>query len=124
MAIFLEARTIVVDPQGQRLGDRLAQTQVIGGAGARDLVKSVQDWLMSLGRAVGQGGGWPPPCSGTNGGRAQPASCPMTCGDYFMLTANSPSRRTAWSSSTPRSISDRTFPLFRYSASSVRRVLV
>jgi uncharacterized RDD family membrane protein YckC len=56
VAIFLEARTIVVDPQGQRLGDRLAQTQVVEGAGARDLAKSFQDWLVSLGRAFGQGG--------------------------------------------------------------------
>jgi hypothetical protein len=37
-AIFLEARTIVRDPQGQRLGDRLAQTQVVEGLGAKDLV--------------------------------------------------------------------------------------
>jgi uncharacterized RDD family membrane protein YckC len=53
VAIFLEARTIAVDPQGQRLGDRLAQTQVVEGAGARDLVKSFQDWLMSLGSGLG-----------------------------------------------------------------------
>lgn len=52
-AIFLEARTIVVDPQGQRLGDRLAQTQVVEGAGARELVKSLQDWLMTLGSGLG-----------------------------------------------------------------------
>jgi uncharacterized RDD family membrane protein YckC len=50
VAIFLEARTIGVDPQGQRLGDRLAHTQVVEGFGARDLVKSFQDWLMGLGR--------------------------------------------------------------------------
>jgi len=54
VAIFLEARTIAVDPQGQRLGDRLAHTQVVEGAGARDLVKSFQDWLMGLGRGLGQ----------------------------------------------------------------------
>ena len=53
VAVFLEARTIVADPQGQRLGDRLAQTQVVEGAGARELVKSLQDWLMSLGIGVG-----------------------------------------------------------------------
>jgi uncharacterized RDD family membrane protein YckC len=53
VAIFLEARTIVADPQGQRLGDRLAQTQVVEGAGAGDLVKSFQEWLMTLGRGVG-----------------------------------------------------------------------
>ena len=54
VAVFLEARTIVVDRQGQRLGDRLAQTQVVEGAGARDLVKSFQELLMSLGRGLGQ----------------------------------------------------------------------
>ena len=54
VAIFLEARTIAVDPQGQRLGDRLAHTQVVEGAGARDLIKAFQDWLMSLGRGLGQ----------------------------------------------------------------------
>ena len=58
VAIFLEAETIVRDPQGQRLGDRLAQTQVVEGFGAKDLVKSFQDWLMGFvaefGRAVGR----------------------------------------------------------------------
>jgi uncharacterized RDD family membrane protein YckC len=48
VAIFLEARTVVRDPQGQRLGDRLAQTQVIEGLGAKDLVKLFQNWLMGL----------------------------------------------------------------------------
>lgn len=48
VALFLEVGTIVRDPQGQRLGDRLAQTQVIEGLGAKDLVKSFQDWLMDL----------------------------------------------------------------------------
>jgi len=57
VAIVLEARTIVLDAQGQRLGDRLAQTQVVEGAGARDLVKSFQDWLMSLGDALGDASG-------------------------------------------------------------------
>jgi uncharacterized RDD family membrane protein YckC len=57
VAIFLEARTIMSDPQGQRLGDRLAQTQVVEGAGARDLVKSLQDWLLSLGDALGDATG-------------------------------------------------------------------
>jgi uncharacterized RDD family membrane protein YckC len=60
VAIFLEARTIVRDPQGQRLGDRLAQTHVVEGFGAKDLVRSLQDWLMSFlgeaGRAVGSRG--------------------------------------------------------------------
>lgn len=53
VAILLEARTIMSDPQGQRLGDRLAHTQVVEGAGARDLVKSFQDWLLSLGDGLG-----------------------------------------------------------------------
>ena len=47
--IFLEGMLIVRDPQGQRLGDRLAQTQVVEGFGAKDLVKSFQHWLMTLG---------------------------------------------------------------------------
>ena len=57
VAIFLEARTIMADPQGQRLGDRLAQTQVVEGAGARDLAKFFQDWLMSLGSVLGPAAG-------------------------------------------------------------------
>ena len=57
VAIFLEARTIATDPQGQRLGDRLAHTQVVEGAGARDLVREFQEWLMSLGRGLGHAAG-------------------------------------------------------------------
>ena len=53
-AVFLEGRTILVDPQGQRLGDRLAQTQVVEGAGARDLARRLRDWLLYLGDVVGQ----------------------------------------------------------------------
>jgi len=53
VAIVLEARAILADSQGQRLGDRLAQTQVIEGAGARDLAKSLQDWLLILGGTLG-----------------------------------------------------------------------
>jgi uncharacterized RDD family membrane protein YckC len=49
LLIFLEGMLIVRDPQGQRLGDRLAQTQVVEGFGAKDLVKSFQHWLMTLG---------------------------------------------------------------------------
>ncbi len=48
VAFFLEVRTIVRDPQDQRFGDRLAQTQVVEGSGAKDLVKSFQDWLIGL----------------------------------------------------------------------------
>jgi len=57
VAIVLETRTIVTDPQGQRLGDRLAQTQVVEDAGARELVKSLQDLLLGLGRGLGHGMG-------------------------------------------------------------------
>ncbi len=45
IAAFLEAATVVRDPQGQRLGDRLALTQVVEGFGARDVVAAVQHWL-------------------------------------------------------------------------------
>jgi hypothetical protein len=65
VAIFLEARTIAVDPQGQRLGDRLAHSQVVEVFGARELLKSFQDWLMGLDGGLGQRGR-PTPRSGTN----------------------------------------------------------
>jgi len=57
VAIVLEAQTILSDPQGQRLGDRLAQTQVVEGAGAQDLVKSLQDWLLSLSSGLAEASG-------------------------------------------------------------------
>jgi hypothetical protein len=44
VAAFLEMATIVRDPQGQRLGDRFALTQVVEGFGAKDLAKAVQQW--------------------------------------------------------------------------------
>jgi uncharacterized RDD family membrane protein YckC len=47
-AVFLEGFTILRDPQGQRLGDRLAQTQVIEGLGAKDLARSFQQWWLSV----------------------------------------------------------------------------
>jgi hypothetical protein len=47
VAVFLESVTIIRDPQGQRLGDRLAQTQVIEGLGARDLATSFREWWLS-----------------------------------------------------------------------------
>jgi uncharacterized RDD family membrane protein YckC len=53
VALMLEVRTLISDPQGQRLGDRLAQTQVVEGFGAKDLVRSFQEWLLrqdALGR--------------------------------------------------------------------------
>ena len=48
VAAFLEARTIVRDPQGQRLGDRLAWTQVVEGLGARDVVRDIQAWWLDF----------------------------------------------------------------------------
>jgi len=45
VAVVLESMTIVRDPQGQRLGDLLAETQVVDGFGARELVKAVQENL-------------------------------------------------------------------------------
>ena len=47
-AVFLEFITIVRDPQGQRLGDRLAQTQVIEGLGAKDLATSFERWWLNV----------------------------------------------------------------------------
>ena len=44
VAALLEAATLVRDPQGQRLGDRFAQTQVVEGFGVRDFVASLQEW--------------------------------------------------------------------------------
>jgi uncharacterized RDD family membrane protein YckC len=47
-ALLLEVRAIWRDPQGQRLGDRLAQTQVVEGLGARDIAAEFVEWLMSV----------------------------------------------------------------------------
>ena len=44
-AVFLEGVTIVRDPKGQRLGDRIALTQVVDGFGARELAKILRDQL-------------------------------------------------------------------------------
>jgi uncharacterized RDD family membrane protein YckC len=44
LAVLLEGHMLVRDPQGQRLGDRVARTQVVEGLGARDLVADLQDW--------------------------------------------------------------------------------
>jgi uncharacterized RDD family membrane protein YckC len=48
VAVFLEARTIVRDHQGQRLGDRLALTQVVDGLDARELARAFVEWLHHL----------------------------------------------------------------------------
>ena len=47
-AAFLEAATIARDPQGHRLGDRLAWTQVIEGFGAKDVVGAFQSWWLDF----------------------------------------------------------------------------
>jgi hypothetical protein len=44
VAVFLEGASIVRDLQGQRLGDRLAQTQVVEGFGARDFASEFLHW--------------------------------------------------------------------------------
>jgi len=43
-ALLLESVSIIRDVQGQRLGDRIAQTQVVQGYGAKELVFSIQNW--------------------------------------------------------------------------------
>ena len=43
-ALVLETARVVRDPQGQRLGDRLAQTQVVEGFGVRDLAADFLRW--------------------------------------------------------------------------------
>ena len=48
VAIGLESLTIVRDPQGQRLGDRLAQTHVVDGLSARELAKTFADWWQQV----------------------------------------------------------------------------
>src|SRR5262245_57527445 len=57
-SVFLETRTLARDPQGLRLGDRLAMTQVVDGYGAKDLAKDVQalieDAAARLGTSTGR----------------------------------------------------------------------
>ena len=48
VAVFLEARTVIRDPQGQRLGDRFALTQVVEGFGAKDVVAAFQEWWLEF----------------------------------------------------------------------------
>ena len=50
VAVVLESMAIVRDPQGERLGDLLAETQVVDGFGARELVKAVQQDLRTSAR--------------------------------------------------------------------------
>ena len=47
VAVFLETVTIVRDPRGHRLGDRLAQTQVVVGSGAVDLATAITEWWIN-----------------------------------------------------------------------------
>ena len=56
-AVILETRTLFSDPQGQRLGDRFAQTQVVEGAGAAELLKELQEWLVAFDAQLGRGPG-------------------------------------------------------------------
>ena len=58
VAVVLESVAIRSDPQGQRLGDTLANTQVVEGLGARELVTSLQRGLMEIParRSLGEGG--------------------------------------------------------------------
>jgi len=56
-AVFLESRTLLRDPQGQRLGDRFAQTQVVEGAGAAELLQDVIDRLLAQTPQPGRGPG-------------------------------------------------------------------
>ena len=59
VAIFLELRTLIRDPQGQRLGDRVAQTQVVEGLGAREVVRALQKWWASFVAELPQGASRP-----------------------------------------------------------------
>lgn len=47
-AVPLETRTLVRDELGQRLGDRMALTQVVDGFGAKQLVKVFEDALSEI----------------------------------------------------------------------------
>lgn len=58
-AIFLETLTIARDPQGQRLGDRIAQTQVVDGLRAKELIKLLQLGLLDGVRPVRKTGRTP-----------------------------------------------------------------
>jgi uncharacterized RDD family membrane protein YckC len=44
VAVGLESLTIVRDPQGQRLGDRLAQTQVVDGFAVKEAARALAEW--------------------------------------------------------------------------------
>ena len=48
VAVVLESLAIRRDSQGQRLGDTLANTQVVEGLGAREVVTSLQRGLQEI----------------------------------------------------------------------------
>jgi hypothetical protein len=48
VAAVLEIATVIRDPQGQRLGDRVAHTQVVEGLGAKQLVRLLQKELLEI----------------------------------------------------------------------------
>jgi uncharacterized RDD family membrane protein YckC len=54
-AVALEFMAIVRDPQGQRLGDRLAQTQVVEGLGAKELIDEFQRWWQRVAGEMARG---------------------------------------------------------------------
>jgi hypothetical protein len=57
VAICFESFTTARDPQGQRLGDRLAQTQVVEGMTAKETARAFGEWWQAvLGAAARQAG--------------------------------------------------------------------
>jgi uncharacterized RDD family membrane protein YckC len=56
-AVALEFVAVVRDPQGQRLGDRFGQTQVVEGLGARELIDQFQRWWQSIANELARSGG-------------------------------------------------------------------
>jgi uncharacterized RDD family membrane protein YckC len=48
VAVVLEAVAMVRDPQGQRLGDTLANTQVVEGLSVKELASSLQEELLNV----------------------------------------------------------------------------
>ena len=64
-AVALEFVAVVRDPQGQRLGDRFAQTQVVEGLGALELIDQFQRWWQSVANELARSGGRRRPEEGT-----------------------------------------------------------
>jgi uncharacterized RDD family membrane protein YckC len=80
-AVFLEAITMARDVQGQRLGDRLAQTQVVEGLGASDLVAALQRWWQAVVLELAR--------SGARGGRVKPLTLDAARSGFRFPTPNS-----------------------------------